>query len=181
MNNLTLTPEMKFCVRYLLGHGVDAFNFGLAQLQLGRDDDDFELVKINKDDSFYDELAERLREMWPPGEKDGKWPWRDSVGNLSRRLQHLWEIRKLKQYSIEECVAAANKYLAQFENDTKYMQILKYFILKQDPIATENNRVVYSNKSRLADLLESKNDFDKIDEEWNDIINGGTIDQGELI
>ena len=96
-------------------------------------------------------------------------------------MQHLWEIRKLKQYSIEECVAAANKYLAQFENDTKYMQILKYFILKQDPIATENNRVVYSNKSRLADLLESKNDFDKIDEEWNDILNGDTIDQGELI
>lgn len=181
MNNLTLTPEMKFCVRYLISHGVDAFNFGRAQLQLGRDDDDFELVKIDKDDSFYDELAERLREMWPPGEKDGKWPWRDSVGNLSRRLQHLWDIRKLKQYSIEECVAAANKYLSQYENDTRYMQILKYFILKQKAIVKNDGTEKFINESRFADLLESKNDFDKIDEEWNDIINGGTIDQGELI
>lgn len=43
--------------------------------------------------SFFEELAERLREMWPPGEKDGKYPWRDSVGNLARRLELLWADR----------------------------------------------------------------------------------------
>ena len=181
MNNMTFSPEIKFCVRYLVEHGIDTQRFEEAQLHLSWNDEDFELVKISKDDSFFDELAERLREMWPPGDKDGKWPWRDSVGNLSRRLQHLWDIRKLKQYSIEECIAAANKYLSLFENDTKYMQILKYFILKQDPIATENNRVVYSNKSRFADILESKDDFEKVDDEWNDILNGSTMEQGELI
>lgn len=181
MTNMTLTPEIKFCVRYLVDHGVDTQGFEEARLRLGIDENEFELVKIQKDDSFYDELAERLREMWPPGEKGGKWPWRDSVGNLSRRLQHLWDIRKLKNYSIEECVAAANKYLSQFENDTKYMQVLKYFILKQDPIATENNRVVYSNKSRLADILESKDDYDKIENDWSDILEDNSVSQGELI
>lgn len=178
------TPEIKFCVKYLLDNGVNSITFIDVVNELSSKDKKFEFVEIkpvSDMNAFFNELAEKLREMWPPGEKDGRWPWRDSVSNLSRRLQHLWKIREMKDYTIDECLAAARKYLSQFEDNTKYMQVLKYFIFKQKAIVEKDGTEKFINESRLADLLESKSDFDKIDEEWNDILNGDTIDQGELI
>ena len=125
------SPEEKFCVRYLLEHGINSTNFTKVVLTLKNTDVKYELVKSTTNVSFFDELAGKLRELWPPGEKDGKWPWRDSVSNLSRRLETLWRDRGLKDKTIDECLSAARKYLAQFEDNVKYMQTLKYFIMKK--------------------------------------------------
>ena len=119
-----------------------------------------------------------MRELWPTGEKDGKWPWRDSVSNLSRRLQALWKDRNFGDKTVDECLIVARKYLAQFEDNARYMQTLKYFILKQDKIVDKTGRIKYINKSVFADMLESNSTI----EEWGDIFeSSNTYEQGELI
>lgn len=180
---MTVTPEISFCVKYLLDHGVNSKNFNDIAALIYPYRPQLELTKIKgrMSDSFFNELASGLRELWPPGEKDGKYPWRDSQKNIAIRLETLWEERGLKNYSVEQCLAVARKYLAQYENDTKYMKVLKYFIMKQDSIVRGDGRIKYVNKSIFADMLESQTDFDRIDEEWNDILNGEQMDQGELI
>ena len=177
---VNFSPEVKFCVRYLINHGVNSVNFMHVQLTLNDDDMDFKLVQVTDGEKdFFTELAEKMRELWPPGEKDGKYPWRDSVGNLSRRLKMLWEDRNFKDKTIEECLTVARRYLAQFEDNAKYMQTLKYFILKQDSIVDKNTgRIKYINKSVFADMLESNSAL----EEWGDVFDSSnTIEQGELI
>lgn len=168
---MMFTPEVKYCVRYLLEKGVDSINFTDVAKELKDDDARFELVKTGETckKSFFEELAAALRELWPPGEKDGKYPWRDSVSNLTRRLEYLWSIRfptvKDGTYTIEQCLQVARKYLAQFEDNAKYMQTLKYFIMKQ-------------NASKFADMLE---DEQAMDSEWNAILNDVSEMEGELI
>ena len=173
------TPEVKFCVKYLLENGVNSVTFVNVVKELSPNDTRFDFVKLKRRDTeFFDELAQKLRELWPAGEKDGKWPWRDSVPNLSRRLETLWKDRNIKDKSIDDCLTVARKYLAQFEENAKYMQTLKYFILKQDKIVLQNGRAKIINKSVFADMLESNASMD----EWNSIFESNDISQqGELI
>lgn len=179
---MTTTPDVRFCVKYLLDHGINALNFDDAVSTISVSDPAYELVQVKVEvKSFFDELAEKLRELWPPGDKDGKYAWRDSVPNLSKRLKALWDDRlKGKEYTIDECLVAARKYLAQFEDNVKYMQTLKYFIMKQKSIVESNGRIKYINESKFADILEGNSELAVMDE-WNDILNGSNIDEGELI
>ena len=180
---MTITPEIRFCVKYLTEHGVSSANFEqvVSTLSIG-EDYEYQITPIEEPEKdFFEELAFKLRELWPPGEKDGKYPWRDSVGNLSRRLKTLWKDRQLKDISIDDCLVVARRYLAQFEQNAKYMKILKYFILKQDKIVAKDGRITYTNSSIFADMLEGKIAIDNgMDEEWDAILNG-TIEEGEII
>lgn len=117
-------------------------------------DHDFYIFKCDK--NYWRDVAAALRELWPAGEKDGKYSWRDSVSNLAKRLQLLWGIRfPDKNYTKEQILQVARMYLARYENDTKYMKILKYFILKQDKIVDQTGRIRYTSTSTLADMLEA--------------------------
>lgn len=178
------SQEVKFCVKYLLDHGIDSLSFPKVVGELSPEDKKFDFVPVDDKNrkAFFDELAAKLREMWPPGEKSGKYPWRDSVPNLSRRLQVLWSERmKDKDYTIEQCVAAAQKYLSQFEEDTTYMQLLKYFIMKQEHIAKPNKHLEIINKSVFADILEGMDDQNNIENEWKRAFEEPTYYEGEII
>lgn len=138
----------------------------------------------NNSKNFYTELATKLRDLWPVGEKDGKWPWRDSVGNLSKRLQFLWKERNLgDKYTIDDCLRAARRYLAQYETNAKYMQILKYFIYKQtsDMVSSKSGKITCSYKSNLADLLEGQAAMDAQEDFAAIFESSNTLEQGELI
>ena len=182
MKKESYSPEVKFCVKYLLNQGINSTNFVKVQLQLSNNDADFNLVPVpGSQNDFFIELAEKLRELWPPGEKDGKYAWRDSVSNLSRRLKALWDERfKDKQFTIDDCLIAARKYLAQFEDNVKYMQTLKYFIMKQKSFVEKDGRIRYINESKFADILEGNSELAAMDD-WSDILNGSTADEGEVI
>ena len=123
------------------------------------------------EEGFFETLASKLREMWPSGDKDGKYSWRDSVPNLAERLRTLWDIRQLKNYTIETCLSVARRYLSSYEDNKKYMQTLKYFILKQDDIIQSNGMIKHINKSKFADMLEGKKEVDAALNEWDDILN----------
>ena len=171
------SDEAVFCVKYLAERGYLSMD-KLTEIAMLLDDFDvdFNLVRVKKD--FYTELAEALRKLWPPGEKDGKWPWRDSVPNLAKRLETLWISRNLKNYTIDDCLTVARRYLAQFENNVKYMKILKYFIIKQGSVMQKDGLIRYTSESTLADMLESLDSTPQ--DEWSEVFS--TVDTGgELI
>ena len=177
-----MTGETLFCVKYLLEHGVNSSNFDdTAKLLEAFNVPEYKLVKLGKDEWFH-ELATKLRPLWPAGDKDGKWAWRDSVKNLSDRLKLLWQQRQLKEYSIDECLSCARRYLAQYENDTRYMMLLKYFIMKQKSIVDpKDGRLIYTIESRLADMLEGKSEIDALENELDSILEDTSVGEGELV
>ena len=134
-------------------------------------------IEQKQQENFFEDLATALRKLWPEGEKDGKYPWRESVKNITARLKLLWEVRDLKDYTLEECLIVARRYIAQFQNNVKYMKTLKYFILRQnEKVVKENGMIKYMNQSAFADMLEggeySMEESEKVPE---------MFEQGELI
>lgn len=137
--------------------------------------DEYSLV-LSPDNDFFYSLAKQLRELWPTGMKDGKFSWRDSAKNIATRLRTLWKARDLGDRTEAEVLSCARRYLSQFENDTKYMQTLPYFILKRDTKSID--KTLY--KSRLADMLEQKITADN-SSDWASILDNTSIDGGDLV
>jgi len=168
------TEEELFCLKVLYENGrlpeayIDPAKDALKDFHT-----EFKFVRVQND--FFTELAEKMRLLWPTGEKkvvnkDGTisyYPWRDSVKNLVKRLTALWEVRALKDYTLEECLTVARRYLAQFENNAKYMKTLKYFILRQNEnVIGDKGKIHYINNSTFADMLEGNS----VDAEWEAIL-----------
>lgn len=136
---LTNTAETEKRTAYIRGF-IDALN----------------TVGAASDEDLYTQVAKGLREIWPTGEKDGKYAWRDSVPNLVKRLQFVWKDRNFAdKYSVEDCLRAGRRYVAQFENNAKYMRTLKYFVFRQEKLIDKRGKITYTYKSDLADYLES--------------------------
>lgn len=175
------SDEAIFCAKYLNERGF------LSQENLDEitglfDDFDAEFKFVRIQTGYFTQLAKALRELWPAGEKDGKYPWRDSVSNLARRLETLWAARNMQEVPIETCLMVARRYLAQYENSTKYMQTLKYFILKQGKIVGDDGGVRYIQQSQFADMLESVTEEDSKQAEWESMFEqSNTVDQGGVL
>lgn len=164
------SDEAIYCVKYLAERGyLNQEKLTEIAMLLDDFDVDFNMVRIEKD--FFTRLAEALRPLWPAGEKDGKYPWRDSVANLSRRLYTLWNVRNLKEYTIEQCLTVARRYLAQYETNAKYMRTLKYFILKQGEIVDKAGLIRRTNESIFADMLEGdESTVTNTQEDWESLL-----------
>lgn len=182
----TYKDDVVFCAQYLKSKGVSAEEYEI--LSSCEEELPFEIVKKKTNDSFFTELANGLRELWPPGGRviNGKeYAWRDSVDNIAKRLKALWQERfsgdNAKTFTVEECLSVARCYLAQFEMDTKYMLSLSKFIWKQRNLVMRDGRIKHVMESKFADMLDGKVDYQKMDEEWNDIFDSISADQGEII
>ena len=92
-------------------------------------------VHISSDNlERYRALADKMREIYPKGLKPGtNYQWRDSTAIIADRL-----IKLVAKYDIEftdeEAIEATKRYIASFNGNYRYMQILKYFISKQKPV-----------------------------------------------
>lgn len=127
-------------------------------------------------------LAEALRKLWPSGEKDSKYPWRDTVPNLEKRLRLIWDYNDLgDKYTVDDCLQAARRYLAQFQDNTKYMQTLKYFIFKQNKLVGRDGKITYTYKSALVDLLNSNVAVGCQEELAESPADAVSLNQGELV
>lgn len=138
---------------------------------------------------FFEQVAEGLRKLWPAGNKqvimpDGsikEYAWRDSVSNLVKRLEFIWKDRQFRdKYTVDNCMMAARRYLSQYENNTKYMQLLKYFVFKQGKLINKNGKAMHTYESKFADMLET-NPIDQTDSFYELFESSNTYDQGELI
>lgn len=90
---------------------------------------DMEITGQNNDYRFL-ELADKLRELYPTGRKNGtQLQWRDSTKVIAQRLKAF--VKKFDcDFSDEEYVEATRRYISSFNGNYQYMQVLKYFIMK---------------------------------------------------
>ena len=152
-----MEDKVKFCIRYLAEKGITPDRYSSLYYADTQPEFAYSIMKI--DDDFFTQAAKGLWDMWPVGKKDGKYPWKESVPVLRDRLIFIWNNLKItEQYTVEDILQAGRKYIAQYEHaNTKYMQLLKYFIFKQKTMGFDD-KGVYKNtyESTLVKLLQEK-------------------------
>ena len=85
-------------------------------------------------DMELEELAKKLKEIYPKGMKDGKWYWSDGVALIKRRLQAFFV--KYGRYPAEEIIDATQRYVNE-KRDQDDMRLLKYFIFRDKKVDGE--------------------------------------------
>lgn len=106
----------------------------------------------------YLDLASKLREIFPEGKKNGTcYMWRDSNTIIAKKLKTLVSKFDYK-FTEEQAINAAKEYVKSFNGNYTYMQLLKYFILKQDPI-TKEYRSDFMSYIENADQKSINNDW----------------------
>ena len=110
---------------------------------------------VNNQEKF-NQLAEKMRELYPAGKKPGTtYYWKDSVPIIARKLETL--VSKFNvNFTEEEVLNATKRYIDSFDGDYRYMQLLKYFILKTDKTTGEV-------RSELLAFLANEDDEDSAD------------------
>lgn len=100
-----------------------------------------------------DDLAIKIKDLFPEGKKPGtNFYWRSNVPEIKQKL--LVFFKKYGDYTDEDVLDATKRYLEAHRIDSRYMQLCKYFIWKQDA-----NKEV---KSELLSYLENKNGKDEV-------------------
>lgn len=100
---------------------------------------DSEFASPREEDDRYLNLAAKLIELFPKGRKEGtNYMWRDSKAIIAKRLKAV-----IKKYDVtftdEEAIEATRRYVASFNGDYRYMQLLKYFIMKKNTVTGDEN------------------------------------------
>ena len=109
----------------------------------------------------YTVLADKLREIFPAGKKQGyAYTWRDSTSCIADRLKKFF--LKYGEYTDEQVIQATKEYVASFNGNYQYMQLLKYFIWKNKVTGEEvvRGRIVgeVERQSQLAAWIEDSED-----------------------
>ena len=169
-NNLTLE---EFLVLYLGAKDVDIESVSQSLIAKGLADKDLfsngriivsdkvkdlvSTISIDSDknvidkDSEFTELATELREIYPAGRKDGTtYMWRGTTAEVAKKLKTL-VVKYGFTINKEDVIKATKEYVSSFNGNYKYMQLLKYFILKS-VIDADSNVVV---KSELNSIIEN--------------------------
>jgi len=119
---------------------------------------DSDKTTINKEREFND-LAKKMRELFPEGRKEGTtYYWRDSIPIIARKLKTLVAKFGVK-FTEEEALEATRKYVDSFNGDFRYMQLLKYFILKTD-------KTTGDVRSDFLSLIQNPEESDSLNENW---------------
>ncbi len=106
----------------------------------------------------YSELASRLKSVFPKGKKDGTNNyWADGIATIVRRLQ-LFNHKYPNNYTDDDIVSAAERYVRSFNGQYRTMRTLKYFMFKEEVNAAGENEGV----SDLLATLESDDSSDSL-------------------
>ena len=110
---------------------------------------------VTSNGESFEEIADAMREVYPSGRKAGtNYMWRDSTAIIAQRLRSL--VKKYKvSFTKEEAVDATKRYVAGFNGNYTYMQLLKYFISKQTPTGETS---IESNSQFLSYLANKEGD-----------------------
>ena len=81
----------------------------------------------------YTQLATAIRECFPKGSKDGKYPWRGTIKILVDKLRKLDKSHGMADYNNDQILAVCRDYVSQFNVMTmdRGMQIAPYFVEKE--------------------------------------------------
>lgn len=112
-------------------------------------------------------LATKLKEVFPKGKKDGtNYYWADGVALIVRRLKLFFK-KYGDDYTNEQIVQAAEKYVQGFNGNYQYMKLLKYFIFKEKVGA--NGEV--EGESDLVSYIENAGQEETLRNDWTSTIN----------
>lgn len=107
-------------------------------------------------------LAAKLREIYPSGRKEGtSYMWKGNTNEISKKIQTLKEKYNF-QFTDEQAIKATKKYIESFNGDYRYMQLLKYFILK----AVRDSDGNVDIKSELMTRIENEGQEDTERRDW---------------
>lgn len=110
---------------------------------------DSDKAVIGKEEDYL-RVAEKMREIFPKGKKEGTtYMWRDSVAVIAKKLKTL-VVKYNFKFTEEEALSATKRYVESFNGNYRFMQLLKYFILKTD--------VNGDIKSDFMSLIENEED-----------------------
>lgn len=116
---------------------------------------------IDKDAEFT-ELASKLRDLYPSGRKEGTtYLWRGTTMEVAKKLKTL-VVKYGYTLNAESVIKATKEYISSFNGNYRYMQLLKYFILKSVKDADGNTEV----KSELMSLIENSGQTDCQRDDW---------------
>lgn len=107
-------------------------------------------LRYNNTNVYNEELIKSMRELFPEGKKPGtSLYWRGQEKELLLRLERFAKIYGF--YSPEKILKATKNYVDTFNGQYTFMQVLKYFIIK-DKITGESKETV----SALAESLSNE-------------------------
>lgn len=107
-------------------------------------------------------LAGKLKEVFPAGKKDGTSNyWAEGKALIAKRLKAFFK-KYGTDYTDEQIVNAARKYVESFNGNYQFMRVLKYFIFKDRDIAGEREYT-----SDLLNYIENAGQEDTLKDDWN--------------
>lgn len=113
------------------------------------------------DDDRFNNLADKLRELFPTGRKPGtQLQWRDSTKIIAQRLKIFVKKFDVK-FTDEQAIEATKKYISGFNGNYQFMQVLKYFIMKA---GKEDGTSVVN--SQLLSYMENTDCTDNFSDDW---------------
>lgn len=180
-NNLTLE---EFLVLFLSAKEVDIGDISQSLVAKGFADKDLfssgklvisdkvkdliSTISIDSDknvidkDSEFTELATELREIYPAGRKDGTtYMWRGTTAEVAKKLKTL-VVKYGFVINKESVIKATKEYVNSFNGNYRYMQLLKYFILKSVKDADGNVDI----KSELMSIIENSGQINTQRDDW---------------
>lgn len=122
---------------------------------------DSDKAVIDKEEDYL-KVAKKMQEIFPKGRKEGTtYAWRDCTAVIAKKLKTL-VVKFDFKFTEEEALNATKKYVESFNGNYKFMQLLKYFILKNDTTTgdiksefmslIENADIELNNDSEFCDI-----------------------------
>lgn len=110
----------------------------------------------------FEELADKLREIFPKGKKPGTtYMWRDTTAVIAKKLKILVTKYNCK-FTEEQAIKATQAYVNSFGGNYKYMQLLKYFILKTPTNASGDVEL----RSDFMSYVDNEGHEEQLREDW---------------
>lgn len=123
-------------------------------------------VQPDKQGDNLDELALKLKEIYPKGRKDGTNNyWTEGQALIVRRLKLFFK-KYGTEYSHEQIIQATQDYVNSFNGDYRFMRVLKYFIFKE--VKGANGEI--EGTSDLLNRLDNAGQEDTENNNWMNIV-----------
>lgn len=121
---------------------------------------DSDKIQEPKDRLHY--LASQLKEIFPKGKKEGtNYYWAEGVALIIRRLKLFFK-KYGNDFTDEQIIQAAKKYVEGFNGNYQYMRLLKYFIFKEKVGAGGE----VEGDSELISYIENAGQEDELSDNW---------------
>ena len=120
----------------------------------------------NRESRNIEELAVKLKELFPKGKKPGTTQyWAEGISLIVKRLKVFF--KKYGEYTDEQILSAAERYIKSFNGDYSYMRVLKYFIWAEKV----NKAGEVESTSDLLTFIENAEDPDTVRNDWTSNLN----------